>query len=121
MELTNGSAMLNSCSKFVPILLRCFASIIHHSAGLITMKNTFRGHVFNKLAILDNHDLLRELQNLVTTDPTPGVIETPTGIPPHVNHARLLKNVIDNLSLLQSKIDTQSTQIMDALREFLNN
>jgi hypothetical protein len=47
----------------------------------------YPGHDFVKISILHDEALLVELRMLVTTEPTAGVMTTPTGIPPHVELA----------------------------------
>jgi hypothetical protein len=48
------------------------------------------GHDFSKISILHDQELLHDLRLLVTTEPTPEVMATPTGIPPQ------LKEILDN-------------------------
>ncbi len=57
-------------------------------------------HDFCMISILHDPDLLCDLRPLVTTDPTPGVMATPTGIPPHVELASQLKEILNNVSKL---------------------
>lgn len=121
MVVTYGKRLLEQHRNFVPILLRCFASIVYHSDNLILMRDGVRGHEFAKLAILIDRPLLNELKQLVTTNPTDGVLEVATGIPPHVSHAKLLRCVIDSLSDLQNIVQSQSTTIIESLNNFLED
>ena len=69
-------------AQFLPVVLRCFACMVYHSDHLIRQMVSVPGHDFTKLSILHDRDLLRSLQQLVTVEPTEGVISNPTGIPP---------------------------------------
>ena len=75
------------------------------------------GHAFNRLPILHDRPLLEELKKLVTLEPTEGVMTESTGIPPHVNHSRVLKLVIDNLSRLQEMVSLQGPTVIEAMKK----
>lgn len=66
------------------LLLRCLACIVYSSEGLIAVMVRIPGHDFNKLSILHDRVLLSRLRLKVTVEKTPGVMEAPTGIPPHI-------------------------------------
>ena len=72
-------------------LIRYFACVIYHQEDLIKQMCKIPGHAFNKLQILHDRPLLKQLKDLVTIDPTEGVMTIPSGIPPHVYHSRKMK------------------------------
>ena len=77
--------------KFVSILLRCFACVVHHHEELIIQMCKIPGHAFCKLEILNNLPLLKQLKTFVTTAPTEGVITCIRGT---VAHTPCQKNEI---------------------------
>ena len=79
------------------MLLRCAACIIYHSDSLFNTMISQPGHDFTKIVILHDKDILGRLLLLVTTLPTKGVMETPTGIPPHVEHATQMKEILSQV------------------------
>jgi hypothetical protein len=96
MEIMFGG-VLQEHKDFVPILLRSFACFVYHSASLREQMTTVPGHDFNNFIILHspNSELLDQLRTLVTLDATEGVVITiKTGIPPHINHTRDIREVI---------------------------
>ena len=85
------------------LILRCFPSLIHHSDKLIAVMVENPGHDFTKMPLLHDRQLLQRLKALVTLEPTPNVMETATGIPPHVGLAVQTRVSID-CDFLQNKI-----------------
>ena len=79
------------------MLLRCAACIIYHSDSLLNKMISHPGHDFTKIVILHDKDLFERLSHLVTTAPTNGVMDTPTGIPPHVEHATQMKEILSQV------------------------
>ena len=77
------------------LLLRCAACVVYHLDSLLSKMVSHPGHDFTKIAILHNKYLLDRLSLLVTTAPTNGVMNKPTGIPPNVELATQME---ENLS-----------------------
>jgi hypothetical protein len=98
------------------MLLRCLACIVHHSASILATMVGNSGHDFSKISILHDPDLLRDLRPLVTTDPTPGIMAMVTGIPPHVELACQLKEILDNALELVVNIRDQTSRITEAVK-----
>jgi hypothetical protein len=98
------------------MLLRCLACIVHHSESILATMVGNSGHDFSKISILHDPDLLCDLRPLVTTDPTPGVMATPTGIPPHVELASQLKEILNNVSELVVNIRDQTARITETVK-----
>ena len=73
------------------LLLRCLACVIYHSDELLKVILEIPGHDFTKISILHDALLLSDLKKLVTIEPTAGVMEHPTGIPPHIHQAVQMK------------------------------
>ncbi len=85
-------------SCLVSILMRCLASLVHHSDSLIDVIAKNPGHPFMNIPILSNGALLQRLKAKITTDPSP-VIDSPTGIPPHVVQMRQLKDLLTHFKV----------------------
>lgn len=120
MEMTFGG-MLEEHPGFVPVLLRTFACIVYHSQGLIEQMVRCPGHDFAKLALLHDRDLLDELMLLVTIDPTEGVMMERTGIPPHVNHARQLGLLMEQMGMLMDTVSSQNETLVTSVTTALEN
>ncbi len=81
------------------LLLRCLASVVHHSHNLIKIINKHPGHPFSQISILNNPGLLNHLKPLVTILPS-SKINGPTGIPPHV---KMMTQLSDMLKLVNEE------------------
>lgn len=75
------------------LLLRCLASMVHHSGSLIEIINRNPGHCFQNIPILNDPNLLDSLKALVCTKES-SLIPQPTGIPPHVKQFQKLDTII---------------------------
>ena len=120
MEMTFGSILRthsNAPNNPTSILLRCLASIIYHSEDLIKIMISNPLHDFNKISILNKKDLLLELKELVTVEPTPGVIETPSGIPPHIEVAVMMQKVMNKSYEIFSTIQNQTMILIQAVKD----
>jgi hypothetical protein len=75
----------------------------------------FPGQAFTSMPLLHNHTLLNQLQALVTIKTTPGMVTTPTGIPPHgVGLAQQLKDVLEKVSSLVMSFGNQTRSVLVA-------
>lgn len=83
-------------SSLMAILLRCLASIIHHSDSLIAIISTNPSHPFMNIPVLSRPILLQTLKTKITTKPS-SIIEAPTGIPPHVKQMRMVNEIFKHL------------------------
>lgn len=86
-------------SNVIGVLLRCLASIVHHSDSLLNVMKSVRGHPFHQVPILHDHVLLNKLKPMVITQPSEE-IDAPTGVPPHV---KMLSSLSQLLQLLQEE------------------
>ena len=76
------------------VLLRCLASIVHHSNDLKECILRNPGHPFINIPILRNENLLGTLKNLVALE-KPDAIQIATGVPPpHVETISMLETIV---------------------------
>ena len=93
MELCFGNilSMLEDEDTFMPaILSRCLASLVYHEQSLRVIIQKNPKHPWRCLPIFTNDELLGHLKSIVTTEPTKGVLEKPTGL---ARNTTLLKHV----------------------------
>ena len=102
------------------VLLRCLASIVFHSEKLLETMTRHSGHDFAKLTLLHDFSLLNDLKALVTVEPTPGVLVSPTGIPPHIGIAVQLSDVFDTLGELVRQFGEHGNNLMSAVEKALD-
>jgi hypothetical protein len=97
------------------MLLWCLACIVYHSESILATMVANPGHDFSKISILHDQELLHDLRLLVTTGPTPEVMATPTGIPPHVELASQLKEILNNVTKVVTSLREQTTRITEVV------
>ena len=110
-----------SASDPTAMLLRCAACIVYHSESLLSQMVSHPGHSFTKIAILHDRDLLQRLCDLVTIDPTHGVMDKATGIPPHVGLASKIKEILSQTIILAQVQKEQETTLVAALESAIDN
>jgi hypothetical protein len=99
------------------MLLRCLACIVYHSESILATMFANPGHDFSKILILHADQVqLHDLRLLVTTEPTPEVMATPTRIPPHVELASQLKEILNNVTKVVTSLQEQTTRITEAVK-----
>ena len=64
--------------------------------------------------------LLNDLKALVTVEPTPGVLVSPTGIPPHIGIAVQLSEVFDTLGVLVWQFGEHGNNLMSVVEKALD-
>jgi hypothetical protein len=105
-----------------PILSHCLSSIVYHSESLLDIMENIPGHALTNMPLLRDRALLDHLQALVTIKPTPaGVMTTPMGIPPHVVLAQQLKEVLEKVSSLVASFENQTTSVVAAIDDAIEN
>ncbi len=82
----------NNYKHIHPILFMIFASLVHHSDALLEIATSVPSHPFLLIPILQEPNDLNKLKNLITTKPS-NTINSPTGIPPHVQQNRKLNKL----------------------------
>ena len=102
------------------ILLRAFASIIFHSEKLLAFIMDHPGHDLTKIRLLSDHTLLAQLRSFVTIEPTPGVIQSATGLPPHIKQAIQMKNILDSTLQILARVTNQTDTIVKAVVEAID-
>ena len=98
------------------MLLRYLACIVYHSESILATMVANPGHDFLKILILHDQELLHDLRLLVTAEPTPEVMATTTGIPPHVELASQMKEILNNVTKVVTSLREQTTQITEAVK-----
>ena len=115
-----GGAMVHADANPSGILLRCLASIVYHSEKLLQTMTRYPGHDFAKLTILHDFPLLNNLKELVTVQPTSGVLVSPTGgIPPHVGLAVQLSEILKTLGHLVHQFGEHGERLMETVEKAL--
>lgn len=103
------------------ILLRCMACLVYHSDRLLETMVKYPGHDFSKVTILHHPTLLKDLKQLVTIQPTKGVLVSPTGVPPHIGLAVQVAEVLDTLGELVCQFGEHGDKLMLAVEEALDS
>ena len=118
MDIMFGG-ILEEHQCFVPILVRSFACFVYHSNSLREQMTKIPGHHFNNISILHhlNRQLLDRLKTLVTLDPTDGVMTVTTGIPPHINHARSIQEVLGIVKEFRDNQQSQTAELRAAIHD----
>ena len=88
----NGS-LIEQQPNLEGMLLRCLASMVHHSETLIGVIDRNPGHCFQNIPILNDTTLLKTLKELVWTKESEKIPQA-TGIPPHVKQFEKLDAII---------------------------
>ena len=102
----------------------CNGVLALYLASMVHNIDFFRGiaasnplHAFNQLPILQaSPDLIARLRNKITTDPSDRLSQ-PTGIPPHIQHAKVLKEVLKTTTDTLQNLADMADSIKEAIRE----
>ena len=81
---------------------------------------THPGHSFTKIPILHETALLERLPELVTIEPTIVVMETATGIPPYIEMAVQMKELMDQMSSLALIQRDQTATLVAAIEHAID-
>jgi hypothetical protein len=100
--------------RFKGQLLFCLASMVHHVEWIHETAAAFPGHPFNLLPILRRPDLIKKLKAAVSTSSSEYLSQA-TGIPPHVNQLRIIKEVFNTLQAVVLKLDDLLVHIKDSV------
>jgi hypothetical protein len=98
------------------LLLRCLASVVHHSDWILRKTAEFPGHPFTKIPIISYPILLNDLKPLVTIEKT-STMQSATGIPPHIEAAAKTRKLLEMCTETLQAVRNQATQIRDAVFE----
>jgi hypothetical protein len=120
MELCFGAIINNwtktTSSNPTSVLLRCFASMVYHYEWLIEQTETTPGHPFAAIPILNHPDLLRRLHSKVTIS-SDSKFMTATGIPPHIETARMCKRILEKCDATLAKVANIEATVKSAVKE----
>ena len=75
------------------------------------------GHDFSKIPILHDKTLLARLADLVTVEATDGVVTVATGIPPHIELASQVQQVLELTTNLLTNFNNQTEQVVAAVQK----
>ena len=98
------------------LLLRCLASVVWHSNFLKQWARNVPGHAFATIPLLNNEPLMQGLKAFVTTEPTESM-KVPTGVPPHINNAILIKRILDLCINTLDEVKTLTKSVKAAVSE----
>jgi len=98
------------------LLLRCLAAMVWHLPFLIETTRKYPGHPFAALPLLNNAELLQRLKPLVVLDPI-GQIQNATGIPPHIEHCILTRDVLETCKRTFDEVQTMTQSVSEAVSE----
>jgi hypothetical protein len=99
-----------------PTALLCMVlpSVVYHSEFLKETIRRVPGHPFAGIPLLNQPALLRDLKALVTLAPSPHVCN-PTGIPPHVHHAKLTTSCLNLCQQTLTEVRNMSADVKKAV------
>ena len=122
MEMMYGPllrAYKNGANDPTGLLHRLLPAIIFQSDWMMEQIATNSSHPFAAIPVLQHPALLVRLKKLVTIDPTPGVMDTATGVPPTVKHAKKLHDILktckETLEELKNMAATLTKAVSDAI------
>jgi hypothetical protein len=102
------------------MLLLCLASVVWHSDFVKETAAADSEHPFNTLPLLSNPELLKDLKELVTLEPI-GHVKQATGIPPHVQHAKIAREIlalcVKTLEEVRQMAETVKESVKEAFEE----
>lgn len=108
-KIANGA----NCRGFLSLLL---ASIVHHSDWLVGICAKYPGHPFHQIPILQDHELLAELKRDHLTMEPNDMVPAPTGIPPHISHQILMKEVLAKTTETLGAVNAVKDDIREAVK-----
>lgn len=98
------------------MLLLCLASVVWHSDFLKATAAADSEHPFNTIPILSNPDLLKDLRELVTLEPE-GQMKCATGIPPHVQHAKVAREILELCVKTLEEVQNMAETVKESVKE----
>ena len=113
----NGAEANGLRANTTALLLRCLGSIVHHSDALLDVIRKHDGaHPFASIPILTRPELLKNLKDFVTMDPSDRV-RMATGIPPHIEAVKKLDELVDLVNLEREERKHHFDDIKNAVGE----
>ena len=102
------------------MFLLLLASVVYHESWIRGFIHNNKKHPFSNLFLLENADLIRNLKNLVTTEPTENM-PRPTGIPTHIDLQSTMEDILRSNNEFLEKLELQSTIIQDAVKKAIHD
>jgi hypothetical protein len=97
-------------------LLLCLASVVWNSDFLKKITAADSEHPFNTIPLLSNPELLKDLKELVTLKPE-GHVQQATGIPPHVQNAKVAKEILNTCVETLNEVKEMATTVHEAVKQ----
>lgn len=91
------NAKSDKSSNVIAILLRCLASLVHHSDALLEVIAKNPGHPFMNIAIINNSPALLQCLKTKIVTTTSETIPFPTGVPPHIKQLSMVHELFEFL------------------------
>jgi hypothetical protein len=98
------------------ILLLCLASVVYNSDFLKATAAADPEHPFNLIPLLSNPQLLNDLKELVMLEPI-GHVKAATGIPPHVQNAKVAKEILNTCVDTLKEVKEMATTVQEAVNK----
>jgi hypothetical protein len=97
------------------MLLFCLASVVWNSDFLKQTAAADSEHPFNMIPLLSNPDLLKDLKELVTLEPE-GQVKEASGIPPHIQNAKMVRDVLDTCLETLEQVKNMAQTVEDSVK-----
>lgn len=120
MELCFGVMVENHTDPFedpTSICLLLLASLVNDCDWLLKTGAKYSCHPFSSIPLLNHPELIKKLQQKTTTKPG---LMTPTGIPPHIEQAKVCKvilekcdNILDQFEGLHTKVEKVVEDVLE--------
>ena len=118
-NIIKSEAINNPESTIYPLLYKILPSLVYHSDEIRAVIAECDGHPFSNINLFKEVQVLEELKNIVTLDPTPDVCSMPTGIPPHVHQMKIAKAIWSSLQEMKEMQKTMVDEIKVAVKQAL--
>jgi hypothetical protein len=120
MELMYGPALskwagTKDCDP-TALLCKLLPSVVFHSEFLKETIRRVPGHPFSGIPLLNNPALLQDLKGFVTLERS-GSVTTPTGIPPHIHHAKLTTRCLDLCQMTLTEVKNMAIEVRQAVSD----
>ena len=123
IEITFGKVFtchVDSDHNPIGVLSFLLASMVHHSNFLYNEISKHAAHPFLNIPLLNDANLLEELKELVTLEPT-YTVKFATGVPPHVSHMKAIKQVLNVSLAIENRSDLFAADLKVAVAEAIDD
>ena len=122
IEITFGKLLtchVNTDHNPIGVLSFLLASMVHHSDFLYEEIHKHAAHPFLNIPLLNDANLLMELKEQVTLEPT-DTVKFATGVPPHVTHSKAIKEVLCVSIANSNRLDKFAADLKEAVSEAID-